>query len=580
MADIINFASAKKDNTRDKVKFLADMLVTEHKSVMKHIYDMLIFDTTILKDKSTGATYNITIATKGVNSCKIEASKNKMSYSVSIIDYENDFLGTETNYTFKKELSGEYEITKKRKKVNIRTGVAETKYTKAAFDMRGALEARITYIRDSKNTLLLQENTIPKDKRLVNVYIYDDRLNLESMLKGLKKENGYVFYEGFTGGLRVPEEKAVFALGIKDLLMHKTKFVVRGARTEGLEVITRDEMNVLNNKEKIEKAISQISHFDGKRELALEQFEGLKKYINEFDEEVIIIRLNDGHVFKNTKKNSTIFDVQAEKYKCFYENDFLNPNNIVSEVETLTYPLVPINETIITKVDAEENRVIRKTFEEYDDEYLLLKRIKDEKDGRGDDENVIRESEWSLETRDVYKKQVFTKVNNAQEDYDEYDYLCIPFEDKVGFRFVTREYLDDTLKEAFAFGKLDKSGKFKALNSVFIRKNSPYDAIILKSADEEGIDPEKVMMDYGKVCNVETQLCGLEYYEFQANDDNYITINANRLSKVLTDMERIEMQMLKDFKVVPRNFVGDLSTKTKKEIKEDLDRVKKLIRRK
>ncbi|MCQ2749956.1 MAG: hypothetical protein MJ246_08510 [Clostridia bacterium] len=102
----------------------------------------------------------------------------------------------------------------------------------------------------------------------------------------------------------------------------------------------------------------------------------------------------------------------------------------------------------------------------------------------------------------------------------------------------------------------------------------------MKSADEEGIDPEKVVMDYGKVCNVETQICGLEYYEFQANDENNITINANRLSKVLTDMEKIEMQMLKDFKVVPRNFVGDLSQRTKKEIKEDINKVKKLIRRK
>lgn len=577
MADIINFKTAKKDNIKDKVKFLSDLLVNEHRFLIKHINDMLIFDKTIFDDKSTSKDYIINIIASPLMTVKINASKNKLNYTIVLTDYERQKNGTETTVTLVKEPSGEYEITKKRKRVIKECTFVECKFTKASYSASGKLLGRITYLREEENTVLIQENASFNDQKLVNFYGYDNKLNLISMLKGYKKEKGYVFYDGFTNNLRIPEDKALFALGIKDILIKKTKFTVRSARVNELEVITLSDIDILNNKKKVIDALKEVPKLNEDYKNAFEKFEGMKKYKNEFDENVIIIKLNDGKIYKYTKKMSTIFDIQAEKYKCFYENDFLNPNNIVSEVEALTYPLVPIKELIVSFKNEKKNIVNKECEEEYSDSYLTLKRVKVEKEGTLEDESVIFESEWNLETIDMFKKQYFVKTNNIKENYEEYDYLCLPSKDKVGFRFLTREYNDETLKEVFAFGKLDENGKFKSINSIYMRKNSVFDAIILKSVDEEDLNPEKVFMDYGKVANIETQIAGIECFEYNVLKDDFlkskIYVNANKLSKFLDDVEEIEKIMLEEFYEKNKNMDFIMTDKLKEAAYEKLVKV-------
>ena len=107
MADIINFKTAKKDNIKDKVKFLSDLLVSEHRFLIKHINDMLIFDKTILDDKSTSKDHIINIIASPLMTVKINASKNKLNYTIVLTDYEKQKNGTETTIALRKEPSGE-----------------------------------------------------------------------------------------------------------------------------------------------------------------------------------------------------------------------------------------------------------------------------------------------------------------------------------------------------------------------------------------------------------------------------------------------------------------------------------------
>ncbi|MCQ2911230.1 MAG: hypothetical protein MJ244_03490 [Clostridia bacterium] len=575
MADIINFHDAKKETTRDKVNFLNDILVNEHKSILRHVNEMLMFEKTKLIDKSTKENYVIEISGGTLFSCNIVAAKNKSNYQITLIDYEKLKYGTETIFTLNREKGTSYEVTKKRKRVINNGKFIEYKYTKGNYSNDGKLIARITYIRDEKNTILFQENVLSEDKRLVNVYGYDDKLNLTSMLRGLKKENGYIFFDGYLDNLRVPEDKALFSVSLKNVITRKIKYVVRPARTNKLEVITPNDLDLLNNKGKVIEAIKEIPKLSDHYKEAYENFDGLKKYLNEFDEEVLIIRQKDGNLYTFTKKNAPIFDVQAEKYKCFYENDFLNPNNIVTEVECLTYPLVPIDELVITKMDVETNIILRRSTEVYEDDFLLLKRIKDDIDGYGDESSVIQKSEYCLETNDSYKKQIFDKKVVPYGSYDEYTYICNPEDDKVGFKFVTREYFDDSIREVFAFGKIRSNNTFKSINSIFARKNSLFDALILKSEDSENMLPDRVLMDFGKVATSDVQLRGMEYFDYQAdqNDpDTLIYVDANRLTKFLDDFDEVENRMLKkykDFNKKEKSFISEaLKNDLIKEIKK------------
>ena len=99
----------------------------------------------------------------------------------------------------------------------------------------------------------------------------------------------------------------------------------------------------------------------------------------------------------------------------------------------------------------------------------------------------MKKTEYILETNDSYKKQIFDKKIYNYESYDEYTYICNPLDDKVGFKFVTREYYDESIREVFAFGKLNPNNTFKSVNSIFARKNSLLDAMILKSNDNENM---------------------------------------------------------------------------------------------
>ena len=301
MADIINFHDAKKETTRDKVNFLNDILVNEHKSILRHVNEMLMFEKTKLIDKSTKENYVIEISGGTLFSCNIVAAKNKSNYQITLIDYEKLKYGTETIFTLNREKGTSYEVTKKRKRVINNGKFIEYKYTKGNYSNDGKLIARITYIRDEKNTILFQENVLSEDKRLVNVYGYDDKLNLTSMLRGLKKENGYIFFEGYLDNLRVPEDKALFSVSLKNVITRKIKYVVRPARTNKLEVITPNDLDLLNNKGKVIEAIKEIPKLSDHYKEAYENFDGLKKYLNEFDEEVLIIRQKDGNLYTYTK---------------------------------------------------------------------------------------------------------------------------------------------------------------------------------------------------------------------------------------------------------------------------------------
>ncbi|MCQ2977056.1 MAG: hypothetical protein MJ232_03475 [archaeon] len=578
MADIINFNMAKKENSRDKVKFLNDILVPEHKSILRHVNEMLIFEKTKVNDKSTKDNYIFEITSGTLSSCSINAAKNKTKYTITLIDYEKLKYGVETVFTLDRVPGASFEITKKRKRVINNGKFIEYKYTKGNFNHDGSLIARITYIRDEKNTVLFQENQLSEDKRLVNVYGYDEKLNLTTMLRGLKKDNGYIFYDGYSDNLRVPEDKALFAVSLKNIIIRKTKYVVRGARTNKLEVIAPNELDFMNNKQKVMEAIKVIPKLCDHQKEAFENFDGLKKYQNEFDEDVYIMRQKDGNLYTYTVKNAPIFDVQAEKYKCFYENDFLNPNNIVTEVECLTYPLVPINELVITKMDKETNIIIRKSTEVYEDDYLLLKRIKDDIDGVGDESSVIQKSEYVLETNDSFKKQIFDKRVVPYESFDEYTYICNPEDDKVGFKFLTREYFDDSLREVFVFGKIKSNNTFKSVNSIFARKNSLFDALILKSEDSENLNPDRVLMDFGKVATQDVQLKGLEYFDYQADQNDpstLIYVDANRLTKFLDDFDEVEGKMLKKYKDFNKKEKSFISEALKNEIINEIRKVTK-----
>lgn len=564
MADIINFNSAKKENSIDKLKFLNDLLVQEHKCVLKHIKNMLIYEKTVMDDNSNKDYFIYEINGGTLSTCKIKAAKNKSKYEINIIDYDKRKYGIETVITFDRTSGTFIETTKKRKRVLDGGKFIECKFTKSTYELNGKLIGRITYLRDENETVLFQENQLTDEKRLVNIYGYDEKLNLVTMLRGFKKDVGYLFFDGYTNNLRVPEDKALFALGLKDIITRKTKYAVRPARLSKLDVITKDELDLMNNRKKVEDAIKSIPKLSDKYFESLDKFDGYKKYMNEFDEEVTIIRLNDGNIYTFTKKNAPIFDVQAEKYKCFYENDFLNPNNIVSEVELLTYPLVNIDELVITKIDREENTLVRKSIETYDDDYLLLKRIKDDVEGLGEYANVIKKSEYILETNDNYKKQIFDKKFYAFEGYDEYTYICNPEENKVGFKFVTREYYDESIREVFAFGKLNPNNTFKTINSIFARKNSLLDAMILKSEDAEDMNPDRVLMDFGKVATSDIQLKGMEYFDYRVDRDDpstHIYVDANRLTKFLNDFDYIQEKMLKkynDYNHKAKNIVAEL----------------------
>ena len=580
MADIINFHAAKKETTLDKVKFLNDILVPEHKCILRHVNELLIYEKTKLIDKSTKDNYVIEINSGTLFSCNIVAAKNKSSYNITLLDYEKFKYGVESIFTLDRTQGTTYEITKKRKRVVNNGKFIEYKYTKGTYHNDGKLIARITYLRDEHNTILFQENQLQEEKRLVNVYGYDEKLNLTSMLRGLKKENGYIFFEGYLDNLRVPDDKALFAVSLKNVIARKIKYVVRPARTVKLEVIGPNDLDLLNNRGKVIEAIKDMPKLKDHYKEAYENFDGLKKYQNEFDEDVVIIRQKDGNLYKFTKKNSPIFDVQAEKYKCFYENDFLNPNNIVSEVECLTYPLVPIDELIITKLDPDTNSILRRSTEVYEDEFLLLKRIKDDVDGSGEEASVIEQTEYVLETNDSFKKQIFDKKVVPYGSYDEYTYICNPEEDKVGFKFVTREYFDDSIREVFAFGKIRSNNTFKSINSIFARKNSLFDALILKSEDSENLSPDSILMDFGKVCTSDVQLRGMEYFDYQADlddKDTLIYVDANRLTKFLDDFDEVESKMLKKYKDFNKKEKSFISEALKNDI---INEIKKATRKK
>ena len=110
-----------------------------------------------------------------------------------------------------------------------------------------------------------------------------------------------------------------------------------------------------------------------------------------------------------------------------------------------------------------------------------------------------------------------------------------------------------------------------------MRKNSIFDAIILKSVDEEGLNPDKVFMDYGKVANIETQLAGVEYFEYNVLKDDFlkskIYVNANKLSKFLDDVEDIEKIMLEEFYDKNKNLDFVMTDKLKEAAFEKLIKV-------
>jgi len=375
------------------------------------------------------------------------------------------------------------------------------------------------------------------------MYEYDEHLNLIINMRGIKSEGVLKFYEGYFNKINIPYGKNLQFQSNFD----KDNFHIKDNdfSYKYNVAISQKDINVLDNRNTIKNILRNYGYDNDRIKEIISEFIEFKKYKNVFLEDVIEIVM-DSQVIKLIDKKSTILEVQAEKYKCFYENDFLKIDSCIEDLDDINIDLIDLKEErYLIKSNNIKTETINQSYES--GALRMSRNIKKTLESSKSYDEIIADTSWRLETYSGNREQKFSKTNNLVDNSSIYEYLYNPKDENDAFKFFVEEDNDNMeLKQIFVFGLVGEENKFTEVSSVIIRKNSVKSAFLAKNKTSDKVKAEDLKINEARMINDTLMKNNLSYYiitdldiPFDVNDKN-----------ILKNMTTLEESIIKKINVM------------------------------